>query len=79
MCLKRMAVDVPMICNPSDVAEDAVEFVTNGKDHMLLIGLATHETDSTEDIATASFSSGKQRFTGSSQWKRGVRHTAAKL
>ena len=56
-----MAVDVPMICNPSDVvAEDAVEFVTNGTDHMLLIGLATHETDSTEAIATASFRSGKR-------------------
>ena len=80
MCLKRMDVDVPMICNPSDaVAEDAVEFFTNGKDHMFLIGLATHETDSTEAIATASFSSGKQRFTGSAQWRRGVRHTAAKL
>ena len=68
-----MAVDVSMIFNSSDVvAEDAVEFVSNGKDHMSLNGLVMHETDSTEAIATASFSSDKQRFSGSCHWRRGV-------
>ena len=42
-----MAVDVSKKFNSSDViAEDAVEFVSNGEDHMSLNGLATHETDS---------------------------------
>ena len=60
-----MAVDVSKKFNSSDViAEDAVEFVSNGEDHMSLNGLATHETDSNEAIAAASFSSGKRRFTG---------------
>ena len=60
-----MAVDVSKKFNSSDViAEDAVEFVSNGEDHMSLNQLATHGTDSNEAIAAASFSSGKRRFTG---------------